>query len=826
MMSIRTVGTGTFMVSIYLCMRRGAKRGVRCLASVQTEAVIATMACFLTACVLASVSALVKAVVVDPLPIRDIARLVLIREELEGTPDRSRFAIPGGPRLSALRPYVNSIEGIAAVVAVSRAGSRSTGRPQMLHVGSVTADFFDVVGADMACGSGRFASGSATAVGRGVVLSFRLASALHGSPTSACGKSIELEQRTYRVLGVLPQAFEWDYSAQVDAWTAATPRELQDGTAVAAVGRLREGRDLTEAVTELEGIGSRVAREHPTDGGRGVRTMYCVPYSETLMGDSVRLVGAIAAIIPLVWLAAATNLTLLHVLRLANAADTFLIGHALGAQWYDGVVEQVAETMVYTAVGVAAALCVADQLIGYVALAMPDSIARAREAQLGVEVAGFSLLATTGLVVAGLVPSVVVGLRLQRTGSCLVGHGGDRGLWNPAVANWSCGFQAALVLVATTVALMVGVSLYHTRTRELGFNPTNVHSYALMPSGHDYKDAADFGRYAHNVLSRVSRIPGVQSASVASSLPLRGAAPRIRLRVPNDPGTPEGPVRTAAWRGVSDDYFRTLGIPIVAGRPLRRDSQSGPPEAVINGLLAKALWGGATAVGRDISVVGDFAQKILGASELRVVGVSGDTLVRGLAPAKPEIYLPLTASPLRGGTLLVKARADSGAMGHVEQSIMDADPHQFLDRADPGSLQAQVDDVLAIPSLLTSSMAIVAGAVGMMALYGLWAVVSVAFTRRSQELAIRRALGASPSHVVVTIALPAVVAVMAGVAGGTVFMIWLGPLIGGGLGLSVSYGLQIQIEAVLLVVLPAAVAVAWPLVRCVNRVPWEMLKAQ
>lgn len=800
----------------------GMTRAWRALQGLRSDSAVLGVAFSIAAGTAMMTYEVTEAVVLRPLPAENAGRLVFIRTQFDDAADRSTWGFPTGEQVAALGERVHELDGVAAVVAMDKIGVRAGGRVVQTAVASVTPNLFALMGAPFACGGARVVSDRPS--GSDVVLSYRLATEQFGTAGSACGRTIMLGVSEFRVRGVLSPQFRWSYSYQIDAWVDVSEAEYSVSSSLQVLGRLREAGSLPALAGEIERVGKSIALESPGAGQRRVHTFFVVPYREFVIGGAMKVTWPVALLLPLVVVVAAGNVVLLETARMARRAPDLAIRHAMGQGCWSGALEELGELSTYSLVGCASGVATCVFLTPIVANAMPASVFRASDLSVTLNSVVVAL-ATTGLVMlSALFPSVTAVRLAQSSLDVLTGNARLRfDSRMTHVQKWVLWVQAGAVFVGLQLALAAGVGLWLIRSQQLGFSPDGVLAYALSPPVVVGQARPDFADFADGVVNRVEGVEGVAAAAFATAFPLGGVESKLRLV-----GTAKGAAApwVAGWRAVSPAYFRTLEIPLLAGRVFNASQRGGPVEVVINRSLAASINSGGPPVGEVLQVVGSHAQRVIGSDRVQVVGVVGDTVRRDLLPAAPEVYVPLYASPVYGGSLLVRVAARGTGLGDVERAISEANSTQPLERDDPTDLDRAVSEILALPRLFAGVVATTTLVVALLALYGTWASGVLLASRTAHSTGIRRALGATQLRVILELIGPLAAGTAASLAAGLVIVSWIMQLVPADLRVATSHLGTTQLVAAVLVAVSMFGAVLLPVALSLRREPAMLLRKQ
>ncbi|MDF1504624.1 ABC transporter permease, partial [Roseisolibacter sp. H3M3-2] len=378
--------------------------------------------------------------------------------------------------------------------------------------------------------------------------------------------------------------------------------------------------------------------------------------------------------------------------------------------------------------------------------------------------------------------------------------------------------------IALCVSLLAGAglltrSLLALAAAPLGFSPAGVLTATVqLPPGGGYDDPAARVRFIEQLEQRLRAIPGVAAAASTGELP---------TRVMNRNGfAVEGATRrageaqpSALFMTVTDDYFRTLGVALRAGRVFGpQDAPDGPPVVVVSERLARRHWPGADAVGKRLRFGGDEAPW------LEVVGVVGDVASdAGRADPYPAIYLPMRQSPWIGPVVLVRTAGDPAALvAPLRRAVAAVDPRVPLRDATP--MAAIIDADLSgrrLPVLLMSAFGALALVLASVGVYAMFAAMAAA---REREFGVRVALGARPSGIAALVLRQGGAWMALGLAGGALGVVLVSRLVRGLLyGVGAFDPLAVG-AAVLLLAVCAALALAGPVLRATRVDPIGTLR--
>jgi predicted permease len=628
----------------------------------------------------------------------------------------------------------------------------------------VTGNYFDVLGIKPALGRLILPSeGKPGGYDQVIVLSYSYWQSRFAANPSIIGKSIRLNGKPMTVVGVAQKGFNGplrDVRVQdflplnaVDGakylWTNRTYRSLD------VLGRLRPGVSLSRASAAVEVTANRLAREHPKDdpdakawllpGRDATLTPTPTPgyYLDALGGWSLYLALAL-----FVLLIACVNLVNLLLARATARQHEMAVRAALGAGTGRLLKQALAETLLLAGLGCAAGLLLgawASRLFGETTRIISGyfdlNINFGFDAHVFLYAAGAALLA---VLVAGLGPA----LRVSRSNPCDALHDGARG-----VIGGRNRVRKALVVaqIAGSVVLLVLAGkdarrMIAAEHANLGFNPSHLVKLELDPLGAGYNEAQSRAFYS-TFLDRVRALPGVQSAALAYSYPSSAATASWQVHAENRPipAGQEAPV--IGVNSVSSGYFRTMQIPILRGRSfLDTDTAKSLQVAVVNESFARQFWPNQDALEKRFSTSGPAGPWI------NVVGIAADTTyvqVSDKPMPTPYFYQP-TSQGLHTSYRVLLVRTDASPetmLGSVEAQARATDSQVPIWGA-----QTMLQALHSSPGWVDYRFAVVLGVgLGLIALAlavgGVYGVVSYDVGRRTHEMGIRMALGASSRNI-------------------------------------------------------------------------------
>ena len=675
-----------------------------------------------------------KSLLVDALPYREAERatMVWVTNPRQGF-DRDFTSYP---RLLAWREHSQLIETFAAYT-FRQAVVTGIGDPEQLRVVRATPEFFPVIYSEPVVGRVFSATEEQTAV---VVLGHGLWQRKFGGQRSAVGQTLRLDSIPYTIIGVLPPSFQFP-ERDVDAWVPLQPSadERRSGAFwLRTVARLKHGVSLAQAQQEMTAIAARLGAERLEDRELGValvglRDEIAGPFKSALVMLTAAVLGVLAI--------ACVNVAGMLTARGAARRREVAIRTALGASRRRVVRQLLTEAVMLFVLGGALGVTLGSVLLRLLVRAAPQTLSWLRDVSLDGPMLAVALgtAALTG-VVFGVFPSwrgaAADVAEVVASGVKGAGRGGlsQRFRWALVVS------QIAIATIVVSAASLSLRSLVQAQRVDVGFELDHVLTARVELPRTKYPEAAARQQFFDRLLERARALPGVTGAAAGSSVLLG--------RLPNSSsftieGRPETIQQPLTFDIVTPDFFRVLQVPLLRGRFFSdRDTADGQRVAIINATAAKTHWPNEDPLGKRFKF-GDPADDV---PWLTVVGVVADTRRAGVDhPVFTESYQPSTQGT-RSMTVLLRTAGEPTAVAPALRAVVrELDQDQPLARV--AALHQLIDNQTAARRFNTWLLGAFGAAAIALTAIGLYSLLAYLVALRRHEIAVRLAIGGTPSHV-------------------------------------------------------------------------------
>ena len=662
----------------------------------------------------------------------------------------------------------NVFDGIAAYTGGGAILS-GTGDPESIPAPRVSANFFSVLGVDPILGRTFQPGEDKPGTPKVTVLTYGLWQRRFGGDPNVIGQSVTINGESHTIAGVLPATFQFAMR-NADLWLPYQPtqnqltRRYMHGTNL--IGRLKDGVTPQQAQSELDMIAGRIEQQF-NDSHAGT-TVRLVPLQEEVVGTVRPILLVLLAAVGFVLLIACANVASLLLTRALSRQKEVGIRAALGASRWRVIRQLLTESLLLSLAGGVAGVIIAYWGVPALVATLPQNQLNAlpflRTLKIDLNILGFSfgLSLLTGLLF-GLAPA----LQSSRVDLNEVLKEGGR----QTSAGAGHRLRSAMVVaeIALAVVLLVGAglmmkSLLRLLQTNIGFNTENLLTMTVVLPPSKYTDANPRINFNTQLQQRVQSLPGVVSAGTVDILPVNGGN-TTRFYIDGDPLPQPGQETEANIRVVNDNYFKTVGVPLIAGRMFdERDRPDGPNVVIIGKTIADRMFAGRDPVGMRLHYTS------VQADPITIVGVVGDVKITGLDEAvRPVLYYPYRQNAGNAANLVVRTTTDPTSLAaavRAEVRNLESETAILNVNTMEGMIaQTQASFIRRFPALVIS---IFAGVALLLASIGIYGVVSYSVSQQIHYIGIRMALGAGPSDILRMVLKQGLVLAVAGVGIGVV----------------------------------------------------------
>jgi putative ABC transport system permease protein len=742
-----------------------------------------------------AIFSVVNGVLLRPLPYAEPDQLAMVW--LDNRRQGIRDDITSYPNFLDWRDKNSSFQAMAGVRNLTT-NLTGVGEPEELRGAAVSPNFFQLMGVGPALGRGFVPEEEQPGKDKVVILSHGLWQQRFGGDPAIVNRTISLNGEPLTVVGVMPPGFEFPSKATL--WRPLAPNErlraARGSFWLPVIGRLKPGVTRQQAQADMDLVAKQLEQQYPNiNAGYGINV---VPLHEQTVGNIRTALLVLLGAVAFVLLIACANVANLLLARAATRQREVAVRAALGADRFRLVRQLLTESVLLSVVGGVLGVLLAWWGVEMLLTLAPANLPRLNEIQLDWRVLGFTLGLSllTGLIF-GLAPALQtshleLGEALKEGGRS--GAGGRRA---QRVRSVFIVAEVALALVLLAGAGLLIRSFWRLQQVNPGFRTDHVLTLQLTLPRTKYPEGAQAAAFFQRLQERLAALPGVESASAASSIMLPKLANSSGFTIENRPPDPREQQLELPFDAVLPNYFQTLGVQLLRGRTFTAQDAQGQPEvAMVNESFAKRYFPNEDPVGRRFT----FGDGTNNPQWITIAGVVRDTKRQGLdQPIRIESWMPHAQAPSRSMEVVVRTAGDPLALtGAVRDAVWSLDRDLPIPRIQ--TLAQVLSESVAQRRLNMLLLTLFAAVALILAAVGIYGVMSYAVTQRTNEIGIRVALGAQSRDVLKLVVGQGMKLTLIGVGTGMILTLALMRLLASLLfGVSATDPLTFSVIAVLLI---------------------------
>ncbi len=708
-----------------------------------------------------AIFSIVEGVLLRPLPFRDPGRLVILSDQLAGADLGSSGE--SGVTLPEILTYERATKGFSSLGGYEPSSYEfsGAGAPAQINGSRVTASIFPTLGVAPLLGR-TFTQQEDDGSVQVAVISYGMWRArFHGAP-DVLGEKILLDRKTYEIIGVMPRDFEFPLIPgqlnRSELWVPLSPTPDERSGAAAAnwccgmVGRLRPGISPVQAQQDAERVAKQIMGNYPAFMTSLHISALVKPLADDTVAQARPLLRTLFLAVAVVLFIACANLAGLLLVRVLRRRREIAVRLALGASGTAVLLQTLIETLVLSLAGGLLGLGLAASALRVGVSLLPETLPRISSIGLDWEVVGFAISAG---IVTGLLCGLIPALAAARTSvNDTLKEGGRTGTAGGASARLRSALVVAEVAVALILLISSGLllrSFEKLREVNLGFRTDHMLTAAYGLPQKQYSTQASIDGFNDRLLQKLRALPGVEAVGITSLLPAVGNNSHSAF-VAEGYVPPSGAPLSLSWPSlVMGDYFKATGIPLLRGREFTdADNAKSPLVAIVNQKLAEQFWPGQDPIGKRIR----FGMQETPTPWITVVGVIGN--IKQTTPDAPTDYqiyqpssqgdasfgslLPADSLNAQGGAIVLRTALPPDAIiDSLRATVRSIDPQLPLTLVQ--SMDHAVSETEAPRRFNAALVSSFAAAAVLLALLGIYSVIAFSAAMRTQEMAIRLALG-------------------------------------------------------------------------------------
>ena len=691
--------------------------------------------------------ALIQGVLLRPLPVHEQDRLIVAWKEAR-TSGSAQYPF-GNVEIESVAEASQLLETAAGVTrnGVGRSVVTDDGVSNYANVALVTGGFFEVLGVQPILGRVLTPGDDVDGAENVLVISRGLWQRRYGGSRDVIGRRVMLSEQPFTIVGVMPP--DLDYPTAVEMWrtTSSVPTSGPFGDAarreVNLIGRLRPGATLEQATSEITALTQRLDAHAPPNVVRGLRPVVR-SFGDVVVGGVRTPMLALFGAVGLVLLIASANVANLLLMRSEARRGELAVRAALGAGRGRIVRQLLVESLLLALAAGAAGFAVGWWSLQVLITLVPDGLPRVESVHIDAIVVLFTItVAFVTALLAGLVPA------LSSMRADLVSHlrSGGRGVTGSAARHGRRTLVVAQVALAVTVVAAAGLlirSVLRLQSVDIGLAADRLVLVTLDMPQAKYAESGRLAQFLDDVIVQLEAGPTIAAATPVNLSPFSGQGwdlPRFTAEGQSAEGAATNP--SLNLESIHPNYFQTFEVTLVRGRAFTAADREGAVEvAIVSEDVSARTWPGEDAIGKRLKMGGLDSR----APWFTVVGVATQTRYRELARPSATLYLPAAQFQMTAQMLVLRTTAPLDLVASISRErihAVDRDVHVMRVAHFTEMLEAP----LARPRFNAFLLGIFGAAALLLSMIGLYAVMASFVRQRDREIALRLALGATPTDV-------------------------------------------------------------------------------